>query len=116
MSSDFDLINPYWVKMSDLEDVLDLSYLAEGHPMLATYHLIYRSMERVDLAIFYIERWDLAQFRFQSGRLNYRKMARELNELISHRNAVRRKAGQDEVHEVGLRAMELTIKSLFSQK
>jgi hypothetical protein len=50
--------------MSDLEDVFALSYLAEGHPKLSIYQLIYRSMERVDLAILYIERWDLAQFRF----------------------------------------------------
>lgn len=120
MSSEFDMHNPHWSRVGDLEEtffsVNDETELPQTFN--ATWRLVQRSTDRFDLAIFLLERLNLEEFRFQSGRLNYRKIAKALNKSIAERNAweAGRRGGRGRVHEVGLRSMELTVKSLLEQK
>ena len=116
MSSDFDFINPYWEKVAEAEDKFFSERGTLKQTDLADFSVLTRAMERVDVAVFFLERLNLDEFIFQSGRINLRKLARILIKLIAERNHTHRENGQGEVNEVGLRAMELTLKDLFLKK
>tara|TARA_R110002074_G_scaffold195293_1_gene361523 strand:- start:1003 stop:1353 length:351 start_codon:yes stop_codon:yes gene_type:complete len=116
MSSEFEFINPYWDRVYASEEALISETGEQKQTDDASLAIIQRVMERVDLVIFLLDRLDLGEFQLQSGRLNRRKLARALVASIAERNRKRRENGLDEVNEVGLRAMEITLKELLSQK
>ena len=116
MSSNYDFENPYWSRVNTFEDRLDLGENDPQQTDRASLEILCRTMERIDLVLFQLDRLDIDHFRLKSGRLNRRKLARALINLIAERNERRRAQGLSVVHEVGLRAMEMTLKELFSQK
>jgi hypothetical protein len=117
MSSSFDFENPYWSrKFKASERLYDGGEYDKKQTDEASYEILNRTMARIDLVIFFLDRLNIDDFRLQTGRINRRKLSKTLVALIAKRNEQRRKSGLSQVHEVGLRAMEMTIKELFSQK
>lgn len=117
MSSDFDFENPYWLRVYEFEQrYYDLDEFDRNQTDDASLSILHRTMERIDLVILLLDQLNVDRFRLKSGRLNRRELAKTLVALIAERNQKRRAGGFSEVHEVGLRAMEITLKELLSQK